>query len=155
MVNNNTTQVIEDALRDLSDPFRAMAVSTASLRKARTMRQRHAEWRLFTGSRFTAIFKGARAEVAHLDLHDGGPVSVGQFYDAEKARRAVACVNGCAGIPDPEKDIPALVAALRAFSDAHSATGEHNAHTAEHGMVELVGMARTILSRLEKEAQQE
>jgi hypothetical protein len=41
----------------------------------------------------------------------GGPVAT--FDSEDKARRIVAAVNGCKGIPDPETTVPQMVAVLR------------------------------------------
>ena len=60
-----------------------------------------------------------------------GSIVGGGFYIAEiwqtvrggketataNAARIVECVNACAGIPDPEKDIPDLIAALCRFME--------------------------------------
>lgn len=72
------------------------------------------------------ITEGARpyvlAEIRriHYPLPDEDP------HDREadaNARRIVACVNACAGIPDPEKAIPALVEALRKVDKITGSTG--------------------------------
>lgn len=51
----------------------------------------------------------------HVDFEDGRCVISHDGFEAEfeddheKARRAVACVNACRGIKDPEKVVPLMV----------------------------------------------
>ena len=67
------------------------------------------------------IFDAPDADFSGIIIgRHGGEVVDGEFTEAN-ARRIVACVNACAGMDDPEKEI----AALRAENEAYEKTLLH------------------------------
>ena len=68
-------------------------------------------WRLAVGNGRRRVMAGSGSVTTAVDPR----------ADDNRARananRIVACVNGCKGIPDPETDVPELVAALRDIGD--------------------------------------
>ena len=59
--------------------------------------------------------------------------------DWSNCERIASCVNACASLPDPEKDIPALIEALRHMVDSVERAGIDNV---------FFGEARAILSKV-------
>lgn len=87
-----------------------------------------------------------------LSASDGSPiVSTAHLKglcpeDEVNVQRIVACVNACAGIPDPEKTVPELVRVIR--SAAPVIRDESNTHPAPEWDNILRGV-RSVLDKLE------
>lgn len=75
------------------------------------------------------------------------PIYGGEITDATakaNAARIVACVNGCAGISDPETTVPELVAALETL---HDLLEKHSGQPPVGLLVSSVERAGAVLSK--------
>ncbi len=71
------------------------------------------------------------------------------LHEAEAdAERAVACVNACAGIPDPETTIPELVDALRECLEQHKGVYRYGL-APRSALSTIYEKARAVLAKLE------
>lgn len=90
----------------------------------------------------------------HQARNNAGPECIGHIRDSvglviarcavtrpdheANAARIVSCVNGCAALPDPERDVADLITVLRSLTEGRV-----------NGVVTAQSMARSLLARLE------
>jgi len=93
-------------------------------------------------------FKSDAFRVADVHFSTMGLANTCRVEEAEaNATRIVSCVNACAGIADPERDVPAMREALRELVWMIGARGPATADDlAKH---ESWAAARAVLARVE------